>query len=110
MAYDEALADRIRAFLGPDEGTRERKMFGGLAFLRNGNMAVSAYKSGGLMIRCSADDWPAFCEEAGADPMLRKGAPVSGWVLIDADAVAGDDVLKRWIQRGLAYADAQPPK
>jgi TfoX/Sxy family transcriptional regulator of competence genes len=110
MAYDPSLADRIRAALDSESDIQERKMFGGLAFLRNGNMATSAYNDGGLMIRCSADDWESYCTEEGARPMLRKGAPVSGWVLISVDVVRDDAALAKWIQRGLAYAAAQPPK
>ena len=63
-----------------------------------------------LMIRCSGEDWQAFCSEDGARPMLRKGAPVSGWVLIAADAVRDEQSLAKWVQRGLAHAEAQPPK
>ena len=110
MAYDPVIAERVRAAIATDAGVRERKMFGGLAFLLNGNISVSAYKDGGLMIRCSADDWQAFCSEDGARPMLRKGAPVSGWVLIAADAVRDEASLCKWIWRGLAYAGGQPPK
>jgi TfoX/Sxy family transcriptional regulator of competence genes len=85
-------------------------MFGGLAFLVNGNLAVSAYKDGGLMIRCSSDDWQEFLSEDGAHPMLRKGKPVSGWVLIAAEAVQDEASLASWVRRGTAYASAQPPK
>jgi hypothetical protein len=110
MAYDEALAERIRAAVSNEAGVRERKMFGGLAFLLNGNLAVGAYKDGGLMIRCSNDDWQAFLTEDGARPMLRKGNPVSGWVLIAAEAVHDDASLGEWVRHGLAHAAAQPPK
>lgn len=108
MAYDSDLAARIRRIAGPD--AQEKKLFGGLGFLVGGNLAASAYKDGGLMIRCSADDWSAFVEEDGARPMLRKGKSVSGWVLVAADQVAADDELARWVQRGLAFAASQPAK
>jgi len=85
MAYDPDLAARIRAIAGPD--AQEKKLFGGLGFLVGGNLAASAYKDGGLMIRCAADDWSAFVEEDGARSMLRKGKPVSGWVLVAAAEV-----------------------
>ena len=110
MTYDPALAERIRAAIAKHAGVRERKMFGGLAFMLNGNFAVSAYKDGGVMIRCSGEDWQALCSEDGAKPMLRKGAPVSGWVLITAEAVRDKASLSKWVRRGLAYAGAQPPK
>ena len=110
MAYDLLLAERLRAAITKDTRVRERKMFGGLAFLLDGNFAISAYKDGGLMIRCSGEDWQAFCSEDGARPMLRKGAPVSGWVRIAADAVRDEAPFCEWVRRGLAYAGAQPPK
>lgn len=110
MAYDQVLAERVRVALVRGAGIRERKMFGGLAFLLNGNFAVSAYRDGGLMIRCSGEDWQALCSEEGARPMLRKGVPVSGWVLIAADAIRDDSSLGKWVRRGLAYAGAQPRK
>ena len=68
MAYDPVLAERVRAAIAKDAGVRQRKMFGGLAFLLNGNFAISAYKDGGLMIRCSGEDWQAFCSEDGCRP------------------------------------------
>jgi len=110
MAYDEGLAERIRAVVSNEAGVRERKMFGGLAFTLNGNLAVGAYKDGGLMIRCSSDDWQSFLTKDGARPMLRKDKPVSGWVLIAADAVHEDASLGDWVRRGLDHAAAQPPK
>jgi TfoX/Sxy family transcriptional regulator of competence genes len=110
MAYDPAIAERIRTTIANEGAVRERKMFGGLAFLLNGNLAVSAYKDGGLMIRCAGEDWQMLCSEEGARPMLRKGEPVSGWVLIAADAVRDQQSLAKWVERGLAHAEAQPPK
>lgn len=110
MAYDEALADRIRALMAGTPVVTEKKMFGGLGFLVNGRMAASAYKGGDLMIRCSPDDWKAFCDEDGARPMTMKGRPVSGWVVIDAGTVTDDAVLKRWVHRGRDFAAHQPPK
>lgn len=109
MAYDPVLAGRVRAIISGDAEVTERKMFGGLAFLLDGNFAVSAYRDGGLMIRCSDADWPAFCSESGAKPMLRKGAPVSGWVQIAADAVRDEDSLSTWVERGRAFAATQTP-
>jgi hypothetical protein len=108
MAFDPTLAARIRTIAGAD--VQEKKLFGGLGFLVNGNLAASAYKDGGLMIRCAAHDWPLFTEEAGARPMLRKGNPVSGWVLVAADDVANDSTLIYWVQRGLDFAAKQPSK
>lgn len=109
MGYDQVLAERVRAAIGKDAGVRERKMFCGRAFLLNGNVAVSAHKGGGLMIRCSGEDWQAFCSEEGARPMLRR-ALVSGSVQIGADAVRDEAPLNEWVRRELADAGARPPK
>jgi TfoX/Sxy family transcriptional regulator of competence genes len=110
MAYDPELAERIRTVSARTPGVQERKMFGGLAFLLGGNVAASAYKDGGMMIRCSKETWEEYLAEAGTRPMLRKGKPVSGWVQIDAEAVRDEKSLKRWVRRGLEFAGAQPPK
>ena len=93
MPHDPALAARIRALVPPD--TTEKKLFGGHAFLRGGNVAASAYKDGGRMIRCAKHDWEAFVAEDGARPMLRKDKPVSGWVLVSAAAVQSEPELAR---------------
>ncbi len=110
MAYDEALANRIRSLMAGTPGLAEKKMFGGLGFLVNGHLAASAYRGGDLMIRCGKDDWHAFCAEDGARPMTRKDEPVSGWVIIAAGAVTDDDALRLWVERGRDFAAAQPPK
>jgi hypothetical protein len=110
MAYDEELANRIRTILTGTPGLTEKKMFGGLGFMINGRAAGSAYKGGDLMIRCAKDDWAGFIEEEGDRAMERGGKPVSGWVLIDNDAVADDADLEKWVGRGRDHAASQPPK
>lgn len=110
MAYDEELAQRIRSVLAGTAGLEERKMFGGLGFLINGHMAVSAYQGGDLLIRCAKQDWEAFRAEAGARPMDRGGKPVSGWVIIDSTVVEDDGALRKWVERGRDFAASQPPK
>lgn len=110
MAYDEALANRIRSLMAGTPGLAEKKMFGGLGFLVNGHLAASAYRGGDLMIRCGKDDWRDFCAEDGARPMTRKGAPVTGWVVIAPRVVTDDDALRLWVERGRDFAAAQPPK
>ncbi len=110
MAYDETLANRIRSLMAGTPGFSEKKMFGGLGFLVNGHLAASAYRGGDLMIRCGKEDWEAFLAEDGARPMTRGREPVTGWVLIAASAVADDDALRFWVERGRDYAAAQPPK
>lgn len=108
MPFDPALADRIRTLV--PAGATEKKMFGAHGFFLGGNVAASAYKDGGLMIRCAHDDTAALTAEPGARPMERGGKPVRGWVLVSADAVADDTALARWVARGVAFAASQPAK
>ncbi len=110
MAYDEALADRIRDLLAGTSGLEEKKMFGGLAFTVNGHVAASAYHDGRLLITCSKDDFDDLQAESGAGPMLRGGKAMSGWVLVDPEAVTEDEALAVWVGRGLAHSRSKPPK
>ena len=110
MAYDESLADRVRESLQHPDGLSEKRMFGGLAFLINGNMAVSASGQGGLLLRVD----PARTDELVADPhaerFVMRGKPMDGWLRIDVDAATPDDELNRWVGLGLGYARSLPPK
>ena len=110
MAYDEELADRIRAVLGDEARLSEQRMFGGLAFLIGGNMAVAASGQGGLMVRVD----PARSDElvAGgvARPMVMRGREMAGWLRVEADAVQTPDELGRWVRLGADYAGSLPPK
>ncbi|HET7430754.1 MAG TPA: TfoX/Sxy family protein [Nocardioides sp.] len=108
MAYDEGLAARIRAHL---EGAPvvEQKMFGGLAFLLGGHLAVSASGRGGLMVRCAPEDTEALVGEVGVSRMEMRGREMDGWLRVSADAVADEESLGRWVERGLAYAGSLPP-
>ena len=113
MAYDEALAERIReavSGLVAGEPVEEKKMFGGLAFLLGGHMAVAASGQGGLMVRCDPDDTDRLVAEPGASRMEMRGKAMDGWLRVSTDAVADDDALARWAERGLAYARSLPPK
>jgi TfoX/Sxy family transcriptional regulator of competence genes len=110
MAYDEELAARIREHAA-GEPVEEKKMFGGLAFLLGGHMAVAASGQGGLMVRVEPEETATLLEEPGAAPFEMGGrGPMDGWLRVSADAVADDDVLARWVERGLAYAGSLPPK
>ena len=110
MAYDEELANRIRELVGTEAGLSEMRMFGGLAFLINGNMAVAASGQGGLLLRCD----PAETEELVADPhvdrMEMRGRSMDGWLRVDDEAVTTKPKLKRWVTRGVTYARSLPPK
>jgi TfoX/Sxy family transcriptional regulator of competence genes len=110
MAYDEELAARIREHAA-GEPVEEKKMFGGLAFLLGGHMAVAASGQGGLMVRVEPEETATLLEEPGAAPFEMGGrGPMDGWLRVSADAVADDAVLARWVERGLAYAGSLPPK
>jgi hypothetical protein len=110
MAYDENLAARIRDEVADEPGVTEMKMFGGLAFLVRGNMAVAASGQGGLMLRCDPDDTEALLAEPGAQEFEMRGKGMRGWLRVDAQTVEDDEVLSTWIERGTAYARSLPPK
>ena len=105
MAYDEELAERIRALLADQPGVTEQRMFGGLAFLIGGNMAVAASGQGGLMVRVDPEEAEALEREPHARPMEMRGRPMRGWLRVDAEAA-----LEPWVQRGVAYARSLTPK
>ena len=110
MAYDEELADRVRAHVEQERGLTEKRMFGGLAFLINGHMTVSASGQGGLMVRIDPADTETLLREPNARPFEMRGREMDGWLRVDVDAEAGDDDLAPWIRRGVAYARSLPPK
>jgi TfoX/Sxy family transcriptional regulator of competence genes len=109
MAYDEGLATRVRDVIGDRPGLAEKKMFGGLAFLLNGNMACGV-RGDDLMVRMDPDASDAALAERGARPFDMTGRPMQGWLLVSADGHAEDDDLGRWVARGLDYAGSLPPK
>jgi TfoX/Sxy family transcriptional regulator of competence genes len=110
MAYDEALATRIRQHTA-GEPVEEKKMFGGLAFLVGGNMAVAASGQGGLMVRVEPSETATLLDEPGAAPFEMGGrGAMTGWLRVSADAVADEEHLARWVERGLSYAGSLPPK
>src|SRR3954452_16925589 len=105
MAYDEELAERIRGLL-PDVPVTEQKMFGGLAFLVGGHMAVAASGRGGLMVRVDPEDTETLLAKPHARPMEMRGREMRGWLRVDADGVRTKRQLQPWVTRGLAYARA----
>jgi TfoX/Sxy family transcriptional regulator of competence genes len=110
MAYDEELAERIRALLGERPGLSERKMFGGLAFLAGGNMAVAASGQGGILVRVDPDESDELVASTPAAPMEMRGRSMAGWLRMDAADVAEDAALGEWVERGWRYASSLPPK
>jgi len=110
MAYDEELADRLRALLGGRPGLTEQKMFGGLAFLIGGNMAIAASGQGGILVRVDPAQSDDLVATTSAEPMEMRGRSMAGWLHVDTAAVADDDALGEWVERGTAYAASLPPK
>ncbi len=109
MAYDEGLAERIRAALSPVDAVTERKMFGGIAFMCSGNMAVSVIGSE-AMVRVG----PEAHDEALARPHVRimdfSSRPMRGFVYVEPDGVATDADLAEWVAAGVSFAESLPPK
>ena len=110
MAYDEDLANRIRELLGPERGLEEKRMFGGLAFLINGNMSVAASGQGGLLVRVPPDDADKLLEREHVSPMVMGGREPRGWLRVDTDGVKTKRQLQSWVTRGVSYAKGLKPK
>ena len=110
MAYDEALADRIRELVAGERGVQEKKMFGGLAFLVNGNMSVAASGQGGLLARVDPDDSEDLVRKPGVETMVMRGRPMAGWLRVDPDAVRTKQQLAAWVKRSVGFARSLPPK
>ena len=110
MAYDEALAERIRALFGGESDVTEKRMFGGLAFLIGGNMSVSVSGQGGLLLRCEPARTADLVQEPHASNAVMRGRAMEGWLRVDADGVQGDEELQKWVTRGVSYARSLPPK
>jgi TfoX/Sxy family transcriptional regulator of competence genes len=109
MAFSESLAARIRDAIGPKRGVEEKKMFGGVGFLLNGNMLVGVWKDS-LIVRLGPEEG---CE-ALLEPHVKEfditGRAMKGWVLVAPEGVEGDDQLKGWIQRATKFVGKLPGK
>ncbi|MGW4773029.1 TfoX/Sxy family protein [Nocardia sp. NPDC004278] len=110
MAYDKELADRIRELIEPAPDVVEKKMFGGLAFLVGGNMAVAASGKGGLLVRVDPQDSTALLARDYVGTMVMGGREMNNWLRVDGAAITDDDALDEWIDRGVSYARSLPPK
>ena len=110
MAYDEDLADRIRQIVQAEPGLSEKRMFGGLAFLINGNMAVSASSHGGLLLRVDPAKTGALVERREASRFEMRGREMAGWLRIDVVGLATKRQLESWVSRGVSYARSLPAK
>jgi hypothetical protein len=110
VAYDEALAERIRELLVDESDITEKKMFGGLAFLIRGNMAVAASGQGGVLVRVDPAKSDRLIAATDARNMEMRGRAMQGWLRVDADVVRTKRQLAEWVGIGTAYAGSLPPK
>jgi TfoX/Sxy family transcriptional regulator of competence genes len=110
MAFDPDLADRLRSALAEEPGVTEKRMFGGLAFLVDGNMAVSASSRGGLLLRVDPAETAALVSEPHVDRYEMRGREMDGWLRVGMEALQTDDALRGWVDRGVACARSLPAK
>jgi TfoX/Sxy family transcriptional regulator of competence genes len=110
MAFDEDLAYRLRELLQGEQGVAEKRMFGGLAFLIHGNMAVSASGQGGLLLRVEPAETEKLVRQAHAHPFITRGREMDGWLRIDDEGIRTKRQLERWVRVGVTYARTLPPK
>jgi TfoX/Sxy family transcriptional regulator of competence genes len=110
MAYDEDVANLIRELVADESGVTEKKMFGGLAFLIGGNMAVAASGQGGLLVRVDPAQTEALLGEPHAAPLRMRGRKMEGWLRVDTEGAGTTSDMAPWVERGVAYARSLPPK
>jgi TfoX/Sxy family transcriptional regulator of competence genes len=110
VSYDEDLADRIRELMASERNVSERKMFGGLAFLIGGHMAVAASGQGGLLVRSDPVTSSRVIATSNARPMEMRGREMAGWLRVDSDHVRTKRQLAKWVTVGTTYARSLPPK
>ncbi|PKB63648.1 MAG: RNA methyltransferase [SAR202 cluster bacterium Io17-Chloro-G2] len=109
MAFNEELALRIRAALSGHDGVVEKKMFGGIAFMLQGNMCVGVTGCD-LMVRVGPNGLDDAMAQPHARPMDFTGRPMKGFVYVEPAGTEKDDSLKRWVQRGVAFVASLPAK
>ena len=110
MPYDEELANRLREALQREDGISERRMFGGLAFLVDGHLAVAASRQGGLLLRVHPAHTETLLGRPGTAPFVMRGRELEGWLHVRDDALTSDAKLREWVQLGLDYVHALPAK
>jgi TfoX/Sxy family transcriptional regulator of competence genes len=110
MAYDEQLAARIRHLVSGEAGVTEKKMFGGLSFLVNGNMAVAASGQGGILVRVDPAESAELVETSPAEEMVMRGRSMAGWLRVESREVEANDDLAAWVARGVSFASSLPAK
>jgi hypothetical protein len=110
MAYDEGLAARIRDLIGPDPDLTEKKMFGGLAFLTRGHMAISASGQGGVLVHVDPGRSAGLVATTRAATAVMQGREMPGWLRVGPDDLASDHDLSRWVDIGIGHARSLPPR
>jgi TfoX/Sxy family transcriptional regulator of competence genes len=110
VAHDEKLAARIRALVAGEPGITEQKMFGGIAFLVGGNMALTASGRGGIMVRVDPDESDALTVSTPATIVVMRGREMRGWLRVDAGHLETEPELAAWVERGVAFARSLPAK
>ncbi|HEV7523396.1 MAG TPA: TfoX/Sxy family protein [Acidimicrobiia bacterium] len=110
MAFDEDMANRVRELLDDERGVTEVRMFGGLAFLVGGHMAVSASGQGGLLVRVDPAATAVLVRRPHVRPFEMRGRAMDGWLRVDDDGLRTKRQLAPWVARGVAYARSLPPK
>jgi TfoX/Sxy family transcriptional regulator of competence genes len=111
MAYDEELADRIRLLAAADGAVvSEKRMFGGLAFLVGGNMAIAASGQGGILVRVDPTESDELVRTTPATVAVMRGREMAGWLRVASADVAEDEQLAPWVRRGVGHAGSLPPK
>jgi hypothetical protein len=110
MSYDEELARRIRELVASEAGLTEKKMFGGLAFLIGGNMAIAASGQGGVMVRVGPDESDTLLATTNARLVEMRGRQMQGWMRVDLPDVRTKQQLARWVGIGVSYARSLPAK
>jgi hypothetical protein len=110
MSFDEHLAGRLREILADEDGLTEKRMFGGLAFLINGNMAVGASGQGGLLVRVAPPDTAALVTRPHASRFAMRGREMDGWLRVAPEGVGTKRQLEQWARTGITHARSLPPK
>jgi len=110
MPFDVALADRIRDIVQEEPGISEQRMFGGLAFLVGGHMAVAASGQGGILVRVDPAETASLIAEPQVARMEMRGRPMDGWLRVSSDALMTNEALRSWVERAVTYARSLAPK
>ena len=110
MAYDEDIAERIRALTSVEPGVSERRMFGSLAFLVGGNMAIAASGQGGILVRVDPEQSESLVADSDAEAAVMRGREMRGWLRVDSQHLRNDEQLEKWVNLGTSYARSLPTK